>query len=300
MSIKVNCPACDEVYRLADDKAGKDVRCRRCNEIISVPDPDPDESRRRRPVPVSESQTSGSSTLYWVLGIVGGVLLLLTCGVVGCFGFMFYAAGKARENIEARVQEQQENFPGTEPKDINQALNWLDQGNVKAENAAKWLVKQPVDASRRAEVVGKLDRAYQAPGVNIFPRNNILDALAAWAGPGDTPLLVRSLDGGANDKVVDFLVKHPTPEGARAAANLMNSKDMFKGADMLRKMGPVAEDAAADLTLNGQNVTVKVQACSVLEQIGTRKSVPKVQQAIQNEGALKYNGEQAIKKMQNR
>jgi hypothetical protein len=145
-----------------------------------------------------------------------------------------------------------------------------------------------------------LDRAYQVQSANFFARNNFLDALVVWATPADTPVLVRTLDGGVNDKVADFLVKHPTAEGARAAAKLMNDKDIFKGADMLKKMGPVAEDAAADLTLNGQNLTVKVQACSVLEQIGTRKSVPKVQQAIQIDGSLKFNGEQAIKKMQNR
>jgi predicted Zn finger-like uncharacterized protein len=298
MSIKVTCPACDEVYRLADDKAGKDVRCRRCNEIISVPDPDAEETKRKRPRP--QPQTSGMSTLYWILGIVGGVFLLLACGGAGCLGFVYYEAGKAREAFDAKVKEQQENFPGAEPQDMNQALSWLDQGNVKAENAAKWLAKQPVDPGRRAEVVGKLDNAYQAQNSNFFARNSFLDALAKWASPSDTPLLVRSLDGGVNDKVVDFLVKHPTPEGARAAANLMNGNEFFKGSDMLKKMGPVAEDAAADLALNGQNLTVKIEACRVLEQIGTKKSVPKLQQAMQQEGAMKFNAEQAIKKMQNR
>ena len=51
MSIKVTCPACDERYRLADDRAGKDVRCKRCNETISVPDPEAERLARLRKKP---------------------------------------------------------------------------------------------------------------------------------------------------------------------------------------------------------------------------------------------------------
>ena len=37
MSISVTCQ-CGKKYSVSDDKAGKRIRCRACNEIIEVPD----------------------------------------------------------------------------------------------------------------------------------------------------------------------------------------------------------------------------------------------------------------------
>jgi predicted Zn finger-like uncharacterized protein len=289
MPIKVTCPACDAAYTLADGKAGKDVRCRRCNETISVPDPE-EESKPRR-----KSESSGYSPLFWILGITLGVFLLLFCGAVTAVGLFVYGVANAANRIA-------QNMPGAEPKDMNEALRWLNEGSFKAENAAAWLEIQPVDPGRRAEVVRALEKAYQAQSNNPFARDKFLNALVAWAGPSDTPLLIRSLDNGMNmnDKVLDFLVRNPTEDGARAVARQMNGLGFFKASDTLKKMGPTAEDAVADLTLTGKDLTVKVEACRVLEVIGTKKSVPKVRQAIEREAALKYNGEQAIQKMQNR
>jgi hypothetical protein len=289
MTIKVTCPACDEPYTLADDKAGKDVRCKHCDETISVPDPEAEREPKRR----RKTESSGLSPLVWILTITGGVFLLLGCGALGAIGMMVYGITSAANRLAS-------NMPGAEPKDMNEALKWLGEGGFKAENAAAWLERQPVDPGRRAEVVRALDKACQAQNGNPFARDKILNALAAWAGPSDTPLLVRSLDGGMNEKVLEVLVRNPTDEGARAVANQMDGLGFFKASETLKKMGPAAEDAVADLTLNGRNGTAKVEACRILEVIGTKKSVPKVRQAMQRDPILQYNGEQAIQKMQNR
>jgi predicted Zn finger-like uncharacterized protein len=289
MTIKVTCPACDAAYTLPDDKAGKGVRCKHCNETISVPDPEAEREPKRR----RKRESSGLSPLVWILVITGGVVLLLGCGALGAIGIVVYGITSAANRLAS-------NMPGAEPKDMNEAVKWLGEGGFRAENAAVWLERQPVDPGRRAEVFRALDKAYQAQGSNFFARDKILNSLAAWAGPGDTPLLVRSLDGGMNDKVLDVLARNPTDEGARAVANQMNGLGFFKASDTLKKMGPTAEDAVADLTLNGKDGTVKVEACRILEVIGTRKSVPKVRQAMQRDPILQYNGEQAIQKMQNR
>jgi predicted Zn finger-like uncharacterized protein len=286
MSIKVTCSVCDARYTLADDKAGKDVRCKSCNETITVPGPEEERAPRRR-----RRESSGIAPLFWILGITGAVFLLLFCGALGAIGIFVYGVTSAANRFA-------HNMPGSEPNDMNEAIKWLGDGGFKAEDAATWLERQPVDQGRRAEVVQALDRAYQ--GLNVFNRDKILNALAAWAGPNDMPLLARSLDGGMNDKVLDALVRNPSDEGARAVAKQMNGLGFFKASDTLKKMGPTAEDAVADLTLNGKDGTVKVEACRILEVIGTKKSVPKVRQAMQRDPILQYNGEQAIQKMQNR
>jgi hypothetical protein len=40
MSIPTRCPGCNELYQLADKLAGKKVRCKKCQEILTVPDSD--------------------------------------------------------------------------------------------------------------------------------------------------------------------------------------------------------------------------------------------------------------------
>jgi predicted Zn finger-like uncharacterized protein len=37
MSLEIQCPQCSTRYRLGDDKAGKKVRCKRCQEVLTVP-----------------------------------------------------------------------------------------------------------------------------------------------------------------------------------------------------------------------------------------------------------------------
>ncbi len=289
MTIKVTCPACDERYKLADDKAGKDVRCKRCNEVIAVPDPEAEAVVRRRPQPQS---SSGMAPLFWILGIGGGVFVLLACMVLGGVALLGYGISNAASNVAA-------DMPGAEPRDLNQALDWLKQrGGFKAENAAAWLAKQPVNAGRRAEVVQALDSGYQNRRGEVFVRDKFAEALAVWAGPGDEAVLIRTLDDDINDKVVDALVRSHSSAAAQAIAKKLNGLTFFKASDALKKMGPAAEDAVADVMLSG--VGDKYEALRILTQIGTRKSIPKVQEAMRRDGSLDFMGKQAIQAMQNR
>lgn len=58
MPIRLNCPECDEVYRLKDDLAGKNFRCKTCNEIIKIPD----EAKFPRKDNVVEQDDDGASS----------------------------------------------------------------------------------------------------------------------------------------------------------------------------------------------------------------------------------------------
>jgi predicted Zn finger-like uncharacterized protein len=297
MTIKVKCPACDEPYRLADDKAGKDVRCKRCNETISVPDPEEERRSARQPKP----KESGSSTmLYVILGVGGGFLLLvlLLCGAIGYF--VYSAANAAKRGIDA-VNEAAQDFPVAQPKDVNEALQWLGAGGIKAENAAAWLEKQPPDPARRAQVIAALDRTYNSATVNNpFAQDKYLNAMAAWAGPNDVPVLVKTLDFSFNPKVLDALVKYKNDEAARGVAKHLDGITMFDAEKVLRRMGSTAEDAVADYMLEKPVSTPTYVAARILKDIGTQKTVPKVRQAMARDQSLKFDCEAAIAEMQKR
>jgi len=302
MTIKVICPACDAPYTLADDKAGKEVRCRRCNDVISVPDPEEDRLDRRIRKP---ERSSGYSPLFWILGITGAVCVVLFCGAAVAIGVVAYGIASVAKQVSAEIEQAATEMPGAVPKDLDEAILWLGQPGYKPENAAVWLGRQPVNQARHAEVIVALDQAYQAPGTNVFARDKILDTLAAWAGPSDVPLLIKSLDNGSNpgqtnQRVIDALVKFRDPRGAEALAARLGTLDHFKAQDALQKMGPAAEDALGGVLVSSGNGTAKITALQILEKVGTRKSVPKVQQAMEHDQGIKWQAENTIKAIQKR
>ncbi len=116
MSIRVRCPSCNTEYALADQLAGKKVRCKKCQGVIAVKETpeadapptnrpaasfraDPPRREVERPLPARQSdrlqrrrdeydappvKKSGGVALWVILGGVGVVLLLvLACGGIG-------------------------------------------------------------------------------------------------------------------------------------------------------------------------------------------------------------------------
>ena len=41
MPIKVRCPHCDTPHNLADNLAGKKIKCKNCGDAVRVPQPEP-------------------------------------------------------------------------------------------------------------------------------------------------------------------------------------------------------------------------------------------------------------------
>ncbi len=149
-------------------------------------------------------------------------------------------------------------------------------------------------------MIAAIDHNYDSATVGFFAKDTYLNALAAWAGPNDVPVLVRSLDVRFNPKVLDALVKYKNDEAARGVVKHMDT-EMFKASDTLKRMGPVAQDAVADFLLAEPNgKTPKWEALRILKVIGTPKTVPKVQEALRNDKAIDYDANQAIAAMQKR
>lgn len=107
MPIKAVCPECETTYQLADQQAGKNVRCKNCQTVFTVAgarskpntatrrgparraddyedDDAPDEPRR------GPARSEGKkSSLPWILGgaLVGGGALIFLCGGVAAWYF---------------------------------------------------------------------------------------------------------------------------------------------------------------------------------------------------------------------
>src|SRR5438045_9436384 len=113
MSIPVKCPECKVAYRVADEMAGRSIRCKDCDGRIEVPDADggrvgiqsradaesrpgrrrtlddeePDDSPRR-----SKRRAGKRSNATTILLIVGGALALGCVLCTGIGGVVTYVA----------------------------------------------------------------------------------------------------------------------------------------------------------------------------------------------------------------
>ena len=48
MAIRITCPSCDASLSFDDEKAGKKVRCKKCEELIPLPAAKSSKKKRRR------------------------------------------------------------------------------------------------------------------------------------------------------------------------------------------------------------------------------------------------------------
>src|SRR4051812_45727378 len=117
MPIPVKCPECEARFNVADEQAGKSVRCAECGGTIRVPDAAaegvtanpgavappsiPSRPRSSDPAPRPRKRAQGSGALG-ALAIVGGVLLLLflVCGGgLALGGYLVWASWDRRQPV---------------------------------------------------------------------------------------------------------------------------------------------------------------------------------------------------------
>jgi predicted Zn finger-like uncharacterized protein len=125
MSLTVECPECGKRYQIKDELAGKAIRCRECQATIRVPimetedesldfdasemeadepqDELPPSRPKSKPAPkpiAKKKRTSSSSSAWkWVLGILGGFVLL---GAI-CCGGLVWMGSRAVSQLTAGV-----------------------------------------------------------------------------------------------------------------------------------------------------------------------------------------------------
>ena len=94
MPIKVTCPECETVNKVADEKAGKKIRCSECEASISVPA----DGKKGAASKTKEAPKKGGSGLLLIL-LGGGFVLLLCCGGGSVGGYFLFFTGDTSKMI---------------------------------------------------------------------------------------------------------------------------------------------------------------------------------------------------------
>jgi len=105
-----------------------------------------------------------------------------------------------------------------------------------------------------------------------------MKALGTWHTPQSIPKMIEQLDDGSTEvykAAMDALSKTKDVRAAAALADQLDGIDISSASRCLQAMGPVAEEAVLEY-LDHANTTTLVMACKVLAEIGTQKSLPKL------------------------
>jgi len=123
---------------------------------------------------------------------------------------------------------------------------------------------------------------------NLFIRQAAVRALAVWGGRSALPYILTAL----NDKehsvrwaTLDILAKLRDPRSADAVAARLSYGDGFKASPALVAIGPAAERSVLGC-MNDMEWSVRMEACKILKQIGTKASLPMLQQAAADQNGL--------------
>jgi hypothetical protein len=203
MPIPISCPACGESYLLADEMAGKRVRCRKCQDAFDVPpfavpegaiqespglppavatddlppageryrgpdrdrEDDPDGRRpRRRPAPPPPS----NAWVWWVLGGLGALLFAV---VLLCGGVIWFVSSLAGTAVDRAVQNLPPPPPALPPP--VEVPNFL-AGGIMALDEALTALRSPDADRRRDGVIWLIHNRHRADPQR---KQEVLDAL---------------------------------------------------------------------------------------------------------------------------
>ncbi len=270
-----------------------------------------------RPVPDVRKAPAGEGNggTIAIVGVLGGLGLLLLLVLLACGGAFFWASrsiGKKADELIDNARKsppRQFNQPGFAPPpgfpfapptppihNVAEALTELRSGHGHRQAAtARWLQQQPVDAARRREVAQALEPLLDDRDGGT--RLEGMRALLVWCGPESVPALVKLLESDptgfdgeeCRKKAIDALVKLKDPRGAAAIArNWKNPFEREWTRRSLEALGPAAEDAVRPY-LTDRDWGVRVEACRTLKRVGTRKSLPALEETLANTRTM-YGG----------
>src|SRR5262249_18928664 len=117
--IVFSCPECGEALQVADDLAGRRIKCRECNESLRVPDAGVRATRAPgSPVPVVAVAAGGESDavrrpltrnpIFWCAVSAGVLLLILTTGLAVHFANEAGRETAERQRLEEDAQKERE------------------------------------------------------------------------------------------------------------------------------------------------------------------------------------------------
>jgi hypothetical protein len=137
---------------------------------------------------------------------------------------------------------------------------------------------------------------------DTFAQVKAAQALEKWHTESTVPTLMDALgheNAFVRNAALRILPNYRTAEVARGLANRLH-EDRFLASDGLRKIGKPAE-AAVRKQLTHREERVRAAACEILKEIGTKKSLDDLREALSDSSlSVRLRGEQAIKAIEQR
>jgi HEAT repeat protein len=184
-------------------------------------------------------------------------------------------AEQKKKADEARAAMEKAREPKDfEPGEKNRLLLDLKSTDThRIRTAADRLAKAPVD-DKPADVSKAL--ALLLRHSDGWVQKSAAQALVVWAAPEAENALIKasqSEDVFVRNPSIEALEKFKTTNAAQAvAAQMYQQSSRQEASKALKAMGPIAEDATIDL-LKDRDGWVRAEACSVLGEIGGKKSL---------------------------
>lgn len=184
------------------------------------------------------------------------------------------------------------------PDDVEKILNDIRSGDsTKMSNAnIRLTTKRPQVPNRKMAAGLESLLTSDTPQVRRIAAN----ALEHWATPESLPVLVKLLDDedrSVRSSAVEALGRLKATSAIDRLIQLWPEE--FRVTEALKAMGLAAEPAVLK-QLNSDNSHVRTQACQVLHQIGTARSIPALEKATHSDGFTKLLAEQALKAIKRR
>jgi hypothetical protein len=184
---------------------------------------------------------------------------------------------------------------------FDQNLRDLASGDINRQRGIiSWLAQQQVDPERQAEVAKALDPLLDDENL----RREALRALKIWATNDSVPKLLTLLsaeDRFMRREAMQVLVGLKDPRVVTHLASSFADDDhstRYEAARHLRAMGPAAESALWPHTTSS-DWQAAMEACNVLKDIGTKRSLPALQLATQHENSsVQFAAKNAIKEVE--
>lgn len=338
MAIRTTCPGCQAVYSLADQLAGKMVRCKKCGEAIAVRAPkgnadadregsesgrdsaarekiqtrpqaprrspvlDEDESprprRRRREEEEDFSRPIRRNNRGLVIGLIACGVGLLMIFGGGVSLVVLLLSGPSAHRPSDFLADADNSLPPNADA-VTRALHQLNSPNPHKRHEALHKLKDTLPDERRPEVVKALEPLLNDP--DFFTRKFALEALGVWATKDDVPILLKAMkDKDTRGDAMKALGRLKDERAAEPIAErLEEMSDMHAATEALKLMGPIAEKAVL-ARLNHHEVLVRWAVCEILEVIGTKQSLPALEKTEANDFSAKLQARKAIEAIRRR
>jgi HEAT repeat protein len=195
------------------------------------------------------------------------------------------AAKEAQKAKDDADKAEKEKLRPLTDKEIDAAVDDLASDDVKRTTAAAKLLSEKKPQQPNPKVAKALE-AVMLHGEDALRRGSAAHAMKNWSTPESVPALIKALSDAwppVKSSAIEALTKYTPKEAIKPIAQqLLDMQTRGAAEKFLKAAGPDAEDAVlAHITYS--DPWTRACVCTLLEGIGTKKSLPALEKAVSDE-----------------